>query len=132
MLDVVFATQDNLNKLRRKRGVRIHAYKFVRKNGAAPYFPRKGLRYKVGARITTKRFDTNRNIECGEGLHVATLEWCVVRVMWRRWQIEGVKIIEVDFRPEDIVCVPYGTDGKFRVKRLRVLRVVPAKEWKTA
>jgi len=43
------------------------------------------------------------------------------------WQ-EGYKILLVEFRPEDIACIPHGTDGKFRVHRCTVVREMDLKE----
>jgi hypothetical protein len=55
---------------------------------------------------------------------VATLEWCL-----RDTNLDKDRTyIEVEFDPKDIVAIPFGTDGKFRVSKLKVIRKVPKTE----
>ena len=82
--------------------------------------------YEVGKEYTEK-VDKDKNDLCGGGLNVATLEWCI------RENTVGkeAKFIEVEFNPKDMI-MPYFSDGKFRVSKLRVIRVVPQREIKKA
>ena len=38
------------------------------------------------------------------------------------------EFLEVEFKVKDIIAIPFGTDGKFRVKELRVLRKINRKQ----
>jgi hypothetical protein len=102
---------------------KLIAYKYVTSDFKSP--TKGGLDYKIGktVKLNKKDCDYSELVECGKGLHVATLEWCI--------REHGDKpVIEVEFDPKDIVSIPYATDGKFRIKKLKVLRVVPEKEIK--
>jgi len=55
---------------------------------------------------------------------VATLMWCLKNSIFR----DNIDLIEVEFNISDIVAVPYFTDGKFRVKRFKVLRKISREE----
>ena len=59
--------------------------------------------------------NTDPNELCGKGLHVATLPWVM-----REWR-KGYTVLLVEFWADDIACIPYGTDGKFRLHRCRVV-----------
>ena len=74
------------------------------------------LAYAVGATVECAEANTDPAELCGAGLHVATLDWCL-----REWR-EGFRILLIEFRPEDIACIPHGTDGKFRLHQLTVVR----------
>jgi len=52
-------------------------------------------------------------------LNVATLPWCN-----RNKQSESDVIVKVSFLAGDIVAVPYTTDGKFRVKKMKVEEII--------
>ena len=86
----------------------IRAYKLVKENGEGPY--NGGLVYKVGKRVEVDKWDEDENNSCGAGINLAALTWCI-----GGWQ-EGYRILICEFTAEDIVCVPIGSDGKFRVK----------------
>jgi len=83
------------------------------KDGKSPY---QGTEYKVGKTYTEKEYDTDEQVSCGLGLNVATLMWCL------KDDPETDEFIQVEFTPSDIVAIPYGTDGKFRVKKFKVLK----------
>ena len=80
--------------------------------------------YTVGKIYTEKDFDEDERNECGKGLNVATLMWCLKNSIFR----DNIDLIEVEFNISDIVAVPYFTDGKFRVKRFKVLRKISREE----
>jgi uncharacterized protein YjbI with pentapeptide repeats len=76
--------------------------------------------YRVGKTYSVENFNTDEFQECGEGLNVATLTWCLRESKGKN----NVDLIEVEFLVSDIVALPYWTDGKFRVKQFKVLRKI--------
>ena len=64
--------------------------------------------------MEVSEFDTDERILCSSGFNVATLPWCNAN------KGPGNIIVEVEFYAKDIIAIPYATDGKFRVKKLRV------------
>ena len=101
---------------------KLRAFKYVNSEYKSPQ--QGNLDYSVGKIVELTKGECNYSelVECGRGLHVATLEWCLLN------RDSNQPIIEVEFDPKDIVSIPYATDGKFRVKKLKVIRVVPEKE----
>jgi uncharacterized protein YjbI with pentapeptide repeats len=89
------------------------------KCGLSPY---QNVQYEVGKIYRFVNCDTDENKQCGKGGNVATLMWCL------KDNIEADEFIEVKFRVKDIVAIPYITDGKFRVKKLKVLRKINREE----
>jgi uncharacterized protein YjbI with pentapeptide repeats len=88
------------------------------KNGKSPIQDKK-IEYRVGKTYREKDFNTDETKDCGAGLNVGTLMWCL------KYDCDSdIELIEVQFKVSDIVAIPYFTDGKFRVKRLRVLRKI--------
>jgi len=63
--------------------------------------------------------DYNRTVDCGCGVNVATRQWC--RKSFFKGQLWQVTILFDDLAD---VVVPYGTDGKFRARRVRLDHVV--------
>jgi hypothetical protein len=126
MKKVVIATDKNLDTLKKlPKTTIIQAYKIVRKNGAPPVYSdeRPKLRYRVGKTVIENNFDTNRYEDCGAGLNVATMQWCTdICYPNACYKHEGDRIITVRFSPASIVCVPHDSKGKFRVKRLKVVK----------
>jgi uncharacterized protein YjbI with pentapeptide repeats len=92
----------------------IRLYKLVTVDGASPIH-HKRLTYTVGATVEQPDADTDPENDCGVGLHVATLDWCL-----RNWS-EGWRILVVEFTAADIACIPNATDGKIRVRKLTVV-----------
>ena len=88
-------------------------------NGKSPY---QNSGYKVGKTYTEKDIDKDETNLCGKGLNVATLMWCL------KDDLEANEFLEVEFKVKDIVAIPYMTDGKFRVKRFKVLRKITRKQ----
>ena len=91
----------------------IRAYKVVNESGHGHIHG--GIRYDMGQTYDEPRASTDVTEECGAGLHVATLDWCI-----REWQ-PGFRILVVEFTATDIACIPTATDGKFRLRRLTVV-----------
>jgi hypothetical protein len=85
-----------------------HAFKVVDEKGEGHI--NGGLKYKLGKRVTVKDADDNPSTMCSTGIHVADLPWCL-----REWR-EGYRILLIEHSPGDIACIPYGTDGKYRLK----------------
>jgi len=100
---------------------RLIAYKFVNSDLRSPI--NGNIEYKVGKVLEETNYNTSELDDCGAGLNVATLEWCI-----RNNTSASNVYIEVEFDPKDIVSIPYTTDGKFRVSKLKVLRILDSKE----
>lgn len=98
----------------------IHAYKYTDANGKGPYQPVKSITYAVGKTYEVKRWSNNRREDCGRGLHVATKKWCLHDTRYRN----GYLLFLVRIKVKDVVCVPFGTLGKFRVKKLKVIKLI--------
>lgn len=96
---------------------KIKAYKLVDEKNEGIF--NGGLKYKIGKVVEVEDFDDDERILCGEGINVATLSWCQ-----NQKQDDTQKILEVEFEAKDIVAIPFATDGKFRVKKCKVLREV--------
>lgn len=126
---VVIAVQKNLNKLTKlPAATKIHGYKIVREDGAPPlkvcYRP--NLRYVLGKTVTEKTYNSDVTRSCGAGLNVSTQRWikneygaCDDSTIMAYF---GDKLITVEFSPKDIVCIPINNEGKFRVKKLKVVK----------
>jgi hypothetical protein len=69
----------------------------------------------IGDQVEVTNANTDPNEQCGAGIHVATLPWVM-----REWR-KGYKVLLVEFLADDIACIPFGTDGKFRLHRCRVV-----------
>ena len=87
---------------------KIRAYKLVNSEDEGPFYG--SLKYKIGKKIEVDNWDCNEETLCSDGISLATLDWCI-----KEWK-EGYKILLVEFDREDIVAIPIGSDGKFRVK----------------
>jgi hypothetical protein len=74
-----------------------------------------GIKYKTGEEINVPDANTDVNEQCAAGINVATLDWCL-----RNWQ-EGYKVMLVEFTAQDIAAIPTATDGKFRLRRCKVI-----------
>jgi len=99
---------------------KIVAYKLVTKENIGPF--NGGIVYEIGKEYEEKDFDTDENNQCGQGINLATLDWCI-----QEWK-EGYKILLAEFKKKDIVCIPIGSDGKFRVKRCKIIGEKDLKE----
>jgi hypothetical protein len=93
----------------------IRAYKMVDADGRSPIQSTGKLTYTVGERYEVAGADTDVLTQCGAGINVATLDWCL-----REYQ-PGWRVLVVEFTANDIAAIPTATDGKFRLKKCRVV-----------
>ena len=96
----------------------IRAFKIVTENGAGIY--RGGLTYEIGKEISVEswwaeKVNTDEHEQCGAGINLATLDWCL-----REYQ-PGYRILVVEHNAGDIAAIPVGSDGKYRVRRCKVI-----------
>ena len=91
----------------------IRLYKLVNERGEGPY--NGGICYTDPAVDTFEVADasTDPNEQCGAGINVATLDWCM-----REWQSDYL-ILVMEFTASDIAAIPTATDGKVRLHRCR-------------
>src|SRR5574343_864066 len=85
------------------------AYKVVTKEGTGPF--QGGINY-LGEDVFESELDTNDNIQCSQGIHLATFRWCLDN------KGEERRLFMFSFNVRDSVC-PIGSDGKFRVSKCR-------------
>ena len=105
---------DDLRLLLHQTG-KIRAYKLVDADYRSPIQSNRKLTYKIGETVKTKTCDPDESMQCAAGINIASLPWCC-----REWS-EGFHILLVEFTAKDIVAIPFGTDGKFRVERCKVV-----------
>ena len=91
----------------------IHAYKLVTADGVGPF--QGGITYRIGESYEVADANTDPGEQCGSGIHVATLDWCL-----REWRA-GYRVLVVSFLAADIAAIPTATDGKFRLWRATVV-----------
>jgi hypothetical protein len=92
---------------------KLRAFKLVNANGEGHV--NGGIKYPVGKTVEEPNADCDPGNQCSSGLNVADLPWVL-----REW-CEGYRVLVVEFTAKDIACIPHGTDGKFRLKRCKVL-----------
>ena len=95
--------------------IKLIAFKFLRESLISPY---EGFPYEVGKTYSTTKYDGDERLSCSSGFNVATRQWC------ERNMGEGDVLVKVSFKAGDIVAIPYATDGKFRVKRMKVEEII--------
>lgn len=91
----------------------IRAYKLVDDNMQGRF--NGGITYTVGQVYAVPNADTDIQLDCAPGINLATLDWCL-----REWR-EGYHILIAEFTAQDIAAIPTATDGKFRVRRCRIV-----------
>jgi hypothetical protein len=101
---------------------KLRAWKFVRADGGSPIQENRII-YVKGKSYSIKDGDSDERIQCAAGLNVATLPWCL-----RESNKDDDLIVEVEFQAKDILAIPFGTDGKFRVSKLKVIRMMTKKK----
>ena len=74
------------------------------------------IKYEVGKFYAVKNADTDESELCAAGINVATLDWCL-----KEWK-EGWRLFLLEFHSKDIAAIPTYTDGKFRVKKAKVVK----------
>ena len=69
--------------------------------------------------VISENVDPDRTNDCSYGINVSTLGWC-------RHNTKGQPLWKVRIRLIDLAhsCVPYNTDGRFRVGRCELMEVV--------
>ena len=93
-------------------------YKLVDANLCSPIAPGNGhdrIRYAVGAEYQVELPDRDPTVQCGAGINVATLDWCL------KEHQPGWRVLIADFVAADIACIPTATDGKLRLRRCRIV-----------
>ena len=111
-INMYYAT--DLSSLLTNQPNRLIAYKYLTKTMQSPIHDKK-ITYKIGEEYS-EEIDDNRLDDCGEGLNIASLEWCLKET---QGDLDDYIYVEVSFDPKDVV-VPYFSDGKFRVSKLKV------------
>lgn len=99
---------------------KIRAYKLVTADFVGPY--KGGIKYEIGESYSVDNANTDETEQCAAGINVSTLDWCM-----REWR-NGYHILIVEFKKEDIACIPIATDGKFRLHRCTVVGEKNVKE----
>jgi uncharacterized protein YjbI with pentapeptide repeats len=94
---------------------KIRLYKLVDADGRSPIQATGKLTYVKGQTYEVANADTDPEKDCGAGINVASLDWCI-----REWS-EGRRILVVEFTAADIACIPNGSDGKIRLHRCKVV-----------
>jgi hypothetical protein len=79
---------------------------------------------RVFITVKVAKWNDDENEQCGAGINLATLDWCI-----NLWQ-KDYKILICEFEAKDIVAVPIASDGKFRVKKCKVIKEKKIKELK--
>ena len=102
----------------------IRAYKLVTAEGHGPHYPT--LTYTVGETYTEPNFEANEHVDCGPGINLASLDWCL-----KEWR-PGYRILIASFKRrhgnDDNICVPIGSDGKFRVRSCKIVKELDLRE----
>ncbi len=91
----------------------IRLYKLVTAEGVGPF--NGGLAYAVGASYAVTDADTNEKTQCGAGINLATLDWCLANYQ------PGYRILVAEFTAADLAAVPIGSEGKVRVHRCTIV-----------
>ena len=94
-------------------GAELIAFKLVNARGEGPF--NGGIVYTPGETVSVENADTDVLTDCGAGINVATLDWCL-----REWR-DTYRILRVAFTVGDIAAIPTASDGKFRLHRCRVV-----------
>ena len=100
----LYILQDQIGKIR--------AYKLTKKDGYGPFYS--SIKYKVGETYSANA-DCNEKNCCGEGISLATLDWCIKEFK------PGYRIFVAEFTNKDIACIPISSDGKFRVSKCKIV-----------
>jgi uncharacterized protein YjbI with pentapeptide repeats len=79
----------------------------------------KDFQWEIGKTYTCKDFNDDKRIKCAEGFHLFT------KIQAYNW--EGIYLLKVKVLKGKI-CVPYASDGKFRVEKLKVLELIDKKD----
>ena len=121
--NIPFFCKDGLSILAQQKN-KLIAYKFLDEDWKSPIQSTNQIEYKIG-KIYKEKIEKDKFQNCGQGLNIATLDWCLKETENNLDKI----YIEVEFDPKDLI-VPYFSDGKFRVSKLKVIRQLTKKELK--
>ena len=80
-----------------------------------------GLTYKDGDTVEIEAYDSSMQNNCATGINVATLDWCRKALGGDPLDLE---IIKLKVNVKDIVSIPYATDGKYRVKKCKIIGAI--------
>jgi len=123
---VLMVTDRNYKNLMKKHPDQVvRAYKYVTASWKGPYKPT--VTYKPGDTIYVDVWEDDPRITCGKGLNVATKKWCRGDSHYHPNKGQPRKpgherLLLVEFKVSDIVCIPTYSDGKFRVKEFYVVK----------
>ena len=117
---VVVVTNKNLRRITRMKGVKLfRAFKASQGDGRSPTYSegRPRLICKRGAILRVRDASTALWRKCAKGVNVATQAWVEISHQhYKHWLVE--------FKPSDIACIPHNSDGKFRLFRCKVVKMV--------
>ncbi len=93
---------------------KIRAYKLVTADGQSPIHHMR-VSYAIGQTLEIADANTDVNEQCGAGINVATLDWCLAN------HRDGWRVLIMEFTADQIAAIPTCTDGKFRLKACTVV-----------
>jgi len=96
--------------------IKLIAFKFLAKDLLSPY---ENFQYELGKSYTCDDYSEDEREVCGKGFNVATRQWCE-----QNRDKQDTILVKVSFRAKDIIAIPYATDGKFRVKAMKIEEIV--------
>ncbi len=99
----------------------IRLYKLVTHELKSPMRRESAITYAVGTTIEVTQANTDPTVECGAGVNVATLPWCLRNFSEAQRGNNPGRILIVEFTAADIACIPTATDGKVRLHRCTVV-----------
>jgi len=97
----------------------IRAYKIVNENDEGIFYG--GIKYNNGEVVSVDNVNTDTGDQCGAGISIATLSWCMNQWKKHRLWRKGYRILIVEHTAKDIAAIPVATDGKYRVRRCKVV-----------
>ena len=89
---------------------KARAYKVVTSDGIGISY--QGINYLTTTDVEGDGFDPDVRNDCSHGVNLATFQWCLNAKSNNSYRL---LMMEFDVNPGN-VCVPIGTDGKFRVR----------------
>jgi hypothetical protein len=89
---------------------KARAYKVINTLGEGCF--QGGINYLNNKTSTVEDWDNDITVHCSKGVNLATFQWCLNN---KQDKTNRLLLMEFDVSPEN-VCVPLGSDGKFRVK----------------
>ena len=92
---------------------KARAYKLINECGEGAF--QGGINYLKEKTFSVKEINRDINTACGEGINLATLEWCITN---RQHETNRLLLMEFVVTEDNVVC-PVASDGKFRVKKCK-------------